>query len=173
MTSQILAENQSCWFRSWAISSQERLWFLFVSSQPGTPGEISQKKNKEWYKWLYFFRYIWLGESYILFGGYSLLNIAMYGYIGREALKWIFQTQNPNYFSPKKTTWSTCVWDGLSGHLDLISRRRELGKRENYLDRSAGGARIYHVGRWKPLCNFDRGKFWLLNRHFNTSIHSY
>ena len=55
-------------------------------------------------KWLYFFRYIWLGESYILFGGYSLLNIAMYGYIGREALKWIFQTQNLNYFSPKKKT---------------------------------------------------------------------
>merc|ERR1719220_487360 len=27
-------------------------------------------------------RFIWLSESYILFGGYSLLNIAMYGYIG-------------------------------------------------------------------------------------------
>ena len=122
-------------------------------------------------KWLYFFRYIWLGESYILFGGYSLLNIAMYGYIGGLALKYIFQTQNLTYFSKKK--WSTWVWEKLSGHLDLISRRRELGKRENYLDRSARGARIYHVGRWKPLCNIiDREKFWLLNRHLNTSIHS-
>ena len=30
-----------------------------------------------------FLRFIWLSESYILFGGYSLLNIAMYGYIGK------------------------------------------------------------------------------------------
>ena len=27
-------------------------------------------------------RFLWLSQSYILFGGYTLLNIAMYGYIG-------------------------------------------------------------------------------------------
>ena len=27
-------------------------------------------------------RFLWLSECYVLFGGYSLLNIAMYGYIG-------------------------------------------------------------------------------------------
>ena len=47
MSFQILGENQSCWFRSWATSSQEPLWFLFVSSQPGTPGDFSQKENKD------------------------------------------------------------------------------------------------------------------------------
>ena len=92
---QIPEGSQSCWFLFWG-----------TSYQVGFSNELSAIKNitsgtlmiliclfPNWdarcatcemhFENFQFLRFIWLSESYILFGGYSLLNIAMYGYIGK------------------------------------------------------------------------------------------
>ena len=108
--------------------------YLYLPSLGRQVNFLRKKIKTRSKKWLYFFRYIWLGESYILFGGYSLLNIAMYGYIGMEALKWIFQTQNLNYFSPKKkqpevlgyeTGW-VVTWTWSPGDVSSAKERTTL-----------------------------------------------
>ena len=94
---QIPEGSQSCWFLFWGTSYQ--VGFSNKSSAiknitSGTlmiliclfPNWDARCATCEMYlENFQYLRFLWLSESYILFGGYSLLNIAMYGYIGKES----------------------------------------------------------------------------------------
>ena len=95
---QIPEGSQSCWFLFWGTSYQVgfsnklsaiKKHHLRNSHDPYL--SLPQLGCQVFHLWeafwktqnFQFLRFIWLSESYILFGGYSLLNIAMYGYIGK------------------------------------------------------------------------------------------